>query len=65
LEHLSNTLAIENKIDIYDFRVLLGDFNVPGVDWKLGIVSIIFLYYNKVKGEANILPCVYTLLIWA
>jgi hypothetical protein len=53
--------CLENKIDIYNFGVLLlgdEDFNVAGVDWKLVLVSIIFHYNNTFKGEANMLPCV-------
>jgi hypothetical protein len=45
--------SLGNVLDIYNFRVLVvGDFNVPGFDWKLGLSSSNSYYYIKLKGEA-------------
>jgi hypothetical protein len=40
------------SLDTYNFQVLVGDFNVPGFDWKLGLSSSSSYYYIKLKGEA-------------
>jgi hypothetical protein len=43
----------ENTLNTYHFRVLVvGDFNVPGFDWKLGLSSSSSYCYIKLKDEA-------------
>jgi hypothetical protein len=45
--------SLENVLNTYNFRVLVvGDFNVPGFDWKLGLSSSSSYSYIKLKGEA-------------
>jgi hypothetical protein len=46
--------SLEYILDTYNFRVLLvGNFNVPGFDWKLGLSSSSSYYYIILKGEAK------------
>jgi len=49
--------CLENILDCYKFRILLlGDLNVPAVDWKFGLPSSSFHYYKKSNDEATYSP---------
>jgi hypothetical protein len=44
---------LENTLDTHNYRVvILGDFNAPGFDWKLGVSLPNSHYYSELKGDA-------------
>jgi hypothetical protein len=44
---------LENKLDTHNFRVIVvGDFNIPGLDWKPSLSLLNPHYYSKLKGDA-------------
>ena len=42
---------LEHVLDTSNFRVLLEDFDVPLIDWKIGLSPAISHYCNKLTGE--------------
>jgi hypothetical protein len=42
---------LECVLDIHNFRVLLGDFHVPLIDWKIALSPAICHNYNELAGE--------------
>jgi hypothetical protein len=54
LETIANYfLSLETTLDTHNFRVVMvGDFNSPGFDCKLGVCLPNSHYYSKLKGDA-------------
>jgi hypothetical protein len=53
-ENIANFFRfLENCLETHNFLVIMvGDFNVPGFDWKSGMFLRNSHYYSKLKGDA-------------
>jgi hypothetical protein len=53
-ENIANYFRfLENNLDAHNFRVIMvGDFNAPGFDWKIGLSLPNSHHYSKLNGDA-------------